>query len=130
MGGNEATGEIVAETLTENSVDDASQVAPLLAQIDNEVKALSGDGCYDKHKVFEVLTDPPQQDPIQALIALRKDAKINSTAIAKRRRWLVMRSCDPFEKRAETVGNNKVDIIDARWQRRRCFAISRSSEIN
>jgi len=76
LGGNEATGEIVAETLTENSVDDASQVAPLLAQIDNEVKALSGDGGYDKHKVFEVLTDPPQGDPIQALIALRKDANI------------------------------------------------------
>jgi hypothetical protein len=54
LGGNEATGEIVAEPLTENSVD----------------------GGYDKHKVFEALADPPQEDPIQALIALRKDAKI------------------------------------------------------
>lgn len=76
LGGNEATGEIVAETLTENSVDDASQVAPLLAQINDEVEALSGDGGYDKHKVFEVLADPPQEAPIQALIALRKNAKI------------------------------------------------------
>ena len=74
LGGNEAT--IVAETLTENSVADASQVAPLLAQIDDEVETLSGDGGYDKHKVFEALADPPQEDPIQALIALRKDAKI------------------------------------------------------
>ena len=74
LGANEAT--IVAETLTENSVDDASQVAPLLAQIDDELEMLSGDGGYDKHKVFEALADPPQEDPIQALIALRKDAKI------------------------------------------------------
>jgi IS5 family transposase len=76
LGGNEATGEIVAEILTENSVDDASQVAPLLARIDDEVETLSGDGGYDKHKVFEALADPPQEDPIQALIAVRKDAKI------------------------------------------------------
>jgi IS5 family transposase len=76
VGVNEATGEIVAETLTENSVDDASQVAPLLAQIDDEVEMLSGDGGYDKNKVFKALADPPQEAPIQALIALRKDAKI------------------------------------------------------
>ena len=72
LGGNEATGEIVAETLTENSVDNVSQVA----RIDNEVETLSGDGGYDKHKVFEALADPPQEDSIQALIARRKEAKI------------------------------------------------------
>ena len=38
LGVNEATGEIVAETLTENSVDDASQVGPLLEQLDDEVE--------------------------------------------------------------------------------------------
>ena len=76
LGVNEATGEIVAETLTENSVDDASQVEPLLEQINDEVETLGGDGSYDKHKVFEALADPPQEDPIQLLIALRKDAKI------------------------------------------------------
>ena len=76
LGVNEATGEIVAETLTENSVDDASQVESLLEQIDDEVETLGNDGGYDKHKVFEALADPPQEDPIQPLIALRKDAKI------------------------------------------------------
>ena len=76
LGVNEATGEIVAETLTENSVDEASQVEPLLEQIDDEVETLGSDGGYDKHKVFEALADPPQEDPIQPLIALRKDAKI------------------------------------------------------
>jgi hypothetical protein len=76
LGANEATGEIVAETLTENRVDDASQVAPLLMQIDDEVETRSRDGGYDKQKVFEALADPPQEAPIQALIVLPKDAKI------------------------------------------------------
>ena len=60
----------------ENSVDDASQVAPLLAQIDDEVEMLSGAGGYDKHKVFEALANPLQEALIQALIALRQEAKI------------------------------------------------------
>ena len=59
LGVNEATGEIVAETLTENSVDDASQVESLLEQIDDEVETLGNDGGYDKHKVVEALADPP-----------------------------------------------------------------------
>ena len=76
LGINEATGEIVAETLTENSVDDASQVALLLEQIDDEVETLGGDGSYDKHKVFKAAADAPQAHPIEPVIALRKDAKI------------------------------------------------------
>jgi hypothetical protein len=69
LGVNEATGEVVAETLTENSGDDASQVEPLLEQIEDGIETLGGDGGYDKHKVFEALADPPQEQPIQALIA-------------------------------------------------------------
>lgn len=76
LGVNEATGEIVAQTLTENSVDDAAQVAPLLAQIKASIETLGGDGGYDKHKVFDAVADPPQNDPIAPIIALRKDAKI------------------------------------------------------
>jgi hypothetical protein len=83
LGVNEASGEIVAETLTDNSVDDASQVALLLDQIDEEVATLSGDGGYDKHKVFEALAGLPQKVPIQPLIALRKDAKIQQHGNSK-----------------------------------------------
>ena len=83
LGVNEAIGEIVAETLTENSVDDASQLEPLLEQIDDEIETLGGDGGYDKHKVFEALADPPQPAPIQPLIALRKAAKIQQHGNSK-----------------------------------------------
>ena len=76
MGVNEATGEIVAETLTENSVDDASQVTLLLAQIEDEIETLGGDGGYDKHKVFKAVADSPQEHPLEPVIALRKDAKV------------------------------------------------------
>ena len=76
LGVNEATGEIIAQTLTENSVDDAAQVTPLLEQIDAEVARLGGDGSYDKHKVFKALADPSHPGPIKPIIALRKGAKI------------------------------------------------------
>jgi len=76
LGINEATGEIVAETLTLNDVDDASQVDPLLAQVETEVHAMGGDGAYDKRKVFDTLAHPKQRPPITPIIAPRKDAKI------------------------------------------------------
>ena len=60
LGINEASGEIVAETLTSNSIDDASQVEPLLEQMEDEIETLGGDGGYDKHKVFQAVAEPPQ----------------------------------------------------------------------
>ena len=76
LGVNEATGEIIAQTSTENSVDDAAQVTPLLEQIDAEVARLGGDGSYDKHKVFKALANPSHPGPIEPIIALRKDVKM------------------------------------------------------
>ena len=76
VGVNEATGEVVAQTLTSHRIDDASQVAPLLTQVDEAVRAVGGDGAYDKQKVFDALATPPSGPPIQPIIPLRKDAKI------------------------------------------------------
>ena len=76
VGVNEATGEVVAQTLTSHRVDDASQVAPLLTQVDEAVGAVGGDGAYDRHKVFDALAAPPSGPPIEPIIALRKDAII------------------------------------------------------
>ena len=76
VGVNEATGEVVAQTLTSHRIDDASQVAPLLAQVDEAVAAVGGDGAYDRHKVFDALATPPSGPPIEPIIALRKDAII------------------------------------------------------
>ncbi len=76
VGVNEATGEVVAQTLTSHRIDDASQVAPLLTQVDEAVEAVGGDGAYDKQKVFDALAT--RSDPsIRPIIALRKDATIH-----------------------------------------------------
>ena len=69
LGVNEATGEIIAQTLTPASQDDASQVEPLLGQVQAPVKALGGDGAYDKRKVFDRLAAPEQEPPIQPIIS-------------------------------------------------------------
>ena len=76
VGVNEATGEVVAQTLTSHRVDDASPVRPLLTQIDEAVGTVGGDGAYDKQKGFDALAAPPSGPPMGPLIALRKDAKI------------------------------------------------------
>ena len=76
VGVNEATGEVVAQTLTSHRIDDASQVVDLLSQVDQAVGAVGGDGAYDRQKVFDALATPPSGPPIEPIIALRKDAII------------------------------------------------------
>ena len=66
------TQEIVAETLTENSVHDADQVDDLLEQIDVPVDAFYGDGAYDQWKVYGTL----ETYRIRPIILPRRNAKI------------------------------------------------------
>ena len=74
LGVDEATGQIVAQTVTPPSADDASQVEPLLAQVQGPIEALGGDGAYDQRKVFETLA--ASEPPIQPIIPPRINAKI------------------------------------------------------
>lgn len=68
----EATSQqIEAVTLTPNSVDDATEVKPLLGQIKTPVRSFTGDGAYDKVKVRKVLYSkkvkqiiPPQHNAV------------------------------------------------------------------
>ena len=46
------TGQIVAATLTDRDVDDASQVGPLLDQVDGQIASFTGDGAYDQESVY------------------------------------------------------------------------------
>lgn len=57
---NPETQEIVAETLTENSVTDATETPALLAQIDSPIDEFRGDGAYDKWLVYNAI--PPQKN--------------------------------------------------------------------
>jgi hypothetical protein len=69
---NPATHEIEAETLTENSCDDASQVDDLLDQTTNKVGGFYGDGAYDKRKTYDTLA----QRRIRAIVPPQRNAKI------------------------------------------------------
>jgi hypothetical protein len=69
---NPATQEIEAETLTENSVDDASQADDLLDQTPNTVNGFYGDGAYDHRKTYATLNNRR----IRAIIPPRRNAKI------------------------------------------------------
>ncbi len=46
------TGRIVASTLTRKDVDDASQAGPLLDQVAGAVASFTGDGTYDRDRVY------------------------------------------------------------------------------
>jgi hypothetical protein len=72
LGVDEATGEIEAELLTGAGVDDAAAAAGLLKQTQAEIDQLSGDGAYDKEKVYQAaaakgvrkITIPPRRDAV------------------------------------------------------------------
>lgn len=77
------TGEIVAQTLTLAGVDDASQVKPMLAQIEGRVDRLGGDGAYDRWRMLRTLAYPSgQTTPIEAVIPPQRQARVRK---AKRR---------------------------------------------
>src|SRR5215218_7872081 len=52
LGRDADTGQIVAATLTTHDVDDASQVGPLLDQVDGQIASFTGDGAYDQDGVY------------------------------------------------------------------------------
>jgi len=71
LGVDEKKGLIYAHSLTENDVDDASQLEPMLDQLgEQDVSAISADGAYDKDKCWAIL----EEWGIQGIIPPRKDA--------------------------------------------------------
>jgi transposase len=50
-----SSGMIVAQTLTDQNVDDPSQVAPLLDQIDGRIARVTADGAYDGAPTYQTI---------------------------------------------------------------------------
>jgi len=68
-----STGLIVASILTEQDVDDPSQVGPLLDQIEHEIGQVTADGAYDGEPTYETIE---KRDPqIQVVIPPRVTAQ-------------------------------------------------------
>jgi hypothetical protein len=76
--GDEATGDIVAETLTDNSVDAGAQVSPLVDQVASSLRAFAGDGASDKQQGSDTLRarGPHHHQTLAINIPPRRDAKI------------------------------------------------------
>jgi hypothetical protein len=69
------TGEIVAAALTTNDVDDASQVGPLLDQVEGAVASFTGDGAYDQDRVYRAVID---RDPETTIIVPPRSTAVPS----------------------------------------------------
>jgi hypothetical protein len=79
IGINANTGEIIAATLTTKDVDDASQVGPLLDQIDGSLVSFTGDGAYDQDSIYRAVLG---RDPDAAVVVPpRATATLSDTAV-------------------------------------------------
>jgi len=70
LGVDEETGFIYAQVLTENDIDDASQLQPMLEQVEEDVVMVGADGAYDKKKCWDYL----KGEFIEGIIPPREDA--------------------------------------------------------
>jgi hypothetical protein len=67
-----ANGMIVAQTLTDQDVDDPSQVGPLLDQINDPIGQVTADGAYDGSPTYQTIA--ARSDDIKVVIPPRSTA--------------------------------------------------------
>ena len=67
-----ASGMIIAQTLTDQDVDDPSQVGPLLDQIDDPIDQVTADGAYDGDPTYQTIA--AYGDGIEVVIPPRSTA--------------------------------------------------------
>ena len=67
---DESTHQILAISLTNNDIDDASVLKPLLEEVSLPINKVAADGAYDRQKVYDYL----QERQIQVLIPPRVNA--------------------------------------------------------
>ncbi len=72
IGADEATGEIVAAVVSTNDVTDGQVLPDLMAQIDDDITQVSGDGGYDKRQCYDAI----DERGARAVIPPRKNARI------------------------------------------------------
>ena len=99
------SGEIIAHSLTDQEAGDASQLGPLLDQIDDEIHQLTADGAYDgaptydavlRHTAGARVVIPPRSNAIKrpkAQAACQRDDHIASMQIDGRLKWQTSSGC-------------------------------------
>ena len=98
IGLDAVSGEIVASTLTGRDIDDGSQVAALLDQVDGSVGVFMGDGAYDSADVYAAVEErhpdalvivPPRAGAVASsqTSPTQRDGHIRNIAARGRRGW-------------------------------------------
>jgi hypothetical protein len=118
---NPDTHEIVAETMTENSCDDAGQTDDLLNQVKTPVDKFYGDGAYDQRKVYKTL----KKRGIKPIIPPRRNAKISRHGNSRGRplvRDLAIREIRRRGRRQwkERVGYHRRSLSETAMYRMKC----------
>ena len=118
---NPDTHEIVAETMTENSCDDAGQVDALLDQVAGKIDGFYGDGAYDKWKTYETL----KNRRIKAIVPPQRNAKLKRHGNASGRplsRDVTIREIRRHGRRRwkEQVGYHRRSLSETAMYRMKC----------
>jgi IS5 family transposase len=72
LGVDEASGELVAAVVTTNNYSDSQILPDLLAQVEDKIRQVSGDGGYDRRNCYEAI----RACQAQATILPQRNAKI------------------------------------------------------
>ena len=125
LGVDEATGEIVAQTLTTNSQDDAGQVEPLLDQIETPIAAVGGDGAYDRRKSSRRWPRPTEGRLCGRSYRRARTPRLSNMATAKPSRCPAMRRSEPSVNGGVERGKKPAAIIAAPSPKPRSAATNR-----
>ncbi|MBP2444075.1 IS5 family transposase [Rhizobium leguminosarum] len=123
------SGEIIAHSLTEKETSDASQLEPLLDQIDDEIGQFTADGAYDgyptynavlRHSTGARVVIPPRSNAVErpnAQASCQRDDHIASMQIDGRLKW---QASTGYGKRAlvETAMGRYKGVIGPRLRAR------------
>src|SRR3954449_4501000 len=120
LGVDAETGRIVAATLTDRDEDDASQVGPLLDQVEDPVASFTADGAYDQESVYADVAErhpeaevivPPRSTAVPSESAetapTRRDRHLQLIAEKGRMAW---QKASGYTKRAQA------EAAIARWK--------------
>lgn len=127
------SGEIIAHSLTDQETGDASQLEPLLDQIDDEIDQFTADGAYDGYLTYDAVLRhspgakvviPPRSNAVErpnAQSCCQRDDHIASMQIDGRLKWQV---ATEYGKRAlvETAMGRYKGVIGPRLRARSFLA--------
>jgi hypothetical protein len=127
------SGEIIAHSLTDQEAGDASQLGPLLDQIDDEIRQLTADGAYDGAPTYDAVlchtagarvVVPPRSNAIKrpkAQASCKRDDHIASMQTDGRLKWQIGTG---YGKRAlvETTMGRYKGVIGPRMRARSFLA--------